>query len=209
MKKLFFILAAMMLTANVANAQLSNVLNQVASKVQSSTTNGNGVLSNLGSIITSKLIPTSTQIVGTWVYQEPAVMFTSSNALKSAASSLATKGIETKLQSYLSKVGINKGKMSFTFNSDKTFYVNYGTKKVASGTYVLNGSEVTLTFKGRKNPCKVTPQLNNGSLVIVMDATKLKTLMENLGNNVSQLSTVTSLLKQVDGMKLGIRMTKQ
>lgn len=209
MKKFFICMAVMMLSANVANAQLSNVLGNIASKVQQATSNGNGALSALGSVISSKLIPTSTQIVGTWAYKEPAVMFTSDNALKTAASAVASKKIEEKLQTYLSRVGFVKGKTTMTFNSDKTFTVNRNGKAVASGTYSLAGNEVTMTFKGRKTPCKVTPQLDNGSLVIVMDATKLKTFMEGVGSSIAQLATVTSLLKQVNGMKVGVRMTKQ
>ena len=72
----------------------------------------------------------------------------------------------------------------------------------------MNDSEVVMTFKGKKNPCRVTPQLDNGSLVIVMDATKLKTFMQNIGSSVSQLSTIVSLMKTMDGMKLGVRMAK-
>ena len=118
------------------------------------------------------------------------------------------KSVESKLQSYLTKVGITKGNMSITFKEDKTFSINRKGKTVRTGTYSLSGSEVTMKFKGRKNPCKVTPQLDNGSLIVVMDATKLKTFMQNVGANVSQLSTVVSLMKSMDGMKLGIRMSK-
>lgn len=199
----------MLLTATAANAQLQNILGNIASKAQSSTTNGNGILSAIGGVITSQLIPTSAQIAGTWTYQGPAVMFVSDNALKNVASAAVSKQIETKLQSYLSKVGLSKGNMSITYNSDKSFTINRKGKKVASGTYDLKDKEVVMTFKGRKTPCKVTPQLDNGTLVIVMDATKLKTFMEGIGSSVSQLSTITTLLKQVDGMKIGIRMTKQ
>lgn len=208
MKKFFVVMAAMMLSANVANAQLQDILGNVVSKVQGGSSAAGNIISTIGSVISSKLIPTSSQIVGTWTYQEPAVMFTSSNALKSAAGSMASKTIEQKLQTYLSKVGINKGKMSITFTKDKKFQVNYGAKKIASGTYEINGSEIEMMFMGRKLPSKLTPQLDNGTLVVVTDATKLKTFMENLGNNVSQLSVVTTLLKQVDGMKLGLRMSK-
>ena len=135
-------------------------------------------------------------------------MFTSDNALKSAASSIATKSIETKLQSYLTKVGITKGNMSITFKENKTFTINRKGKTIRTGTYTMNDSEVVMTFKGKKTPCRVTPQLDNGSLVIVMDATKLKTFMQNVGANISQLSTIVSLMKSMDGMKLGIRMSK-
>lgn len=204
------LVTALTLCANGANAQFSDLLSNVASKVQSATSNSNNsTLSAISSIISSKLIPNSSQIVGTWAYKEPAVMFTSSNALKSAASSVVSKNIETKLQGYLSKVGISDGKMTITFADDKSFYVSRSGKKVATGTYSLTDSDVTLTFKGRSTPCKVTPQLDNGTLVIVMDVTKLKTFFEGIGSNVSQLATVTSLLKTMDGMKVGIRMTKK
>lgn len=212
MKKIFtkaVLLMALACSANTAHAQLSDILGKVTSKVQSSSNGSSNVLSALGNIITSKLIPTSSQIVGTWAYQEPAVMFTSSNALKNTASSVVTKQIENKLQTYLNKAGIKKGNMSITFESDKTFYVSKGGKKVATGTYTMSNSEVSLTFKGRKTPCKMTPQLDNGTLVVVTDLTKLKTFLEGIGSNVSQLSALTSLMKSMDGMKVGIRLSKQ
>ena len=207
MRKLFTLIACVMLSAGAANAQLGDILGKVSSAA-SSATSGNSTLNTLTNIISSKLVPTSQQILGTWTYQEPAVMFTSDNALKSAASSVATKSIETKLQSYLNKVGITKGNLSITFKEDKTFIVNKKGKVIKTGTYAINDSEITLTFKGRKTPSKVTPQLDNGTLVIVMDATKLKTFMQNIGSNVSQLSTIVSLMKSMDGMKLGIRLSK-
>ncbi len=200
--------AAIALSASTsANALLSNVLGNALSKVSSSSSNS--TLSTIAGIITSKLVPTSSQIVGTWAYQEPAIMFTSSNVLKSTAASVVTKSVETKLQSYLTKLGVTKGNLTITFDADKNFYVKRKNKQIASGTYTLSSNDVTLTFKGRSQPCKVTPQLDNGTLVIVMDATKLKTFFQNLGSNVSQLSTITSLLKQVDGMKVGLRLSKQ
>lgn len=202
------IIVCAMMSVGIANAQLGELLGKVAEKA-SSATSGNSTLNALTGIISSKLIPNSTQILGTWTYQEPAVMFTSDNALKNAASAVASKSIETKLQSYLSKVGITKGNMSITFKEDKTFTVNRKSKNVASGTYTIDSAgDVTLKFKGRKNASKVTPQLNNGTLVVVMDATKLKTFMQNIGANVSQLSTVVSLMKSMDGLLLGVRLEK-
>lgn len=208
MKKLFIILAAVALNCGIANAQLNNIINK-ATSAATSAVKGNSTMESLVGVISSKLIPNSQQIVGTWVYQEPAIMLTSSNNLKQYASSAVTKSIEQKMQSYLAKVGFTKGKSSITFNADKSFVVKYGTKSVKKGTYTLNNNEVVLTFTGKKTPSKVIPQLDNGSLIIVMDATKFKTFMENIGAQVSQLSTVTSALKQMDGMKIGIRCTKQ
>lgn len=210
MKKLLAVIVCAMLSFNVANAQLSNILGKVASAAQSaSSKSGSSTLSTLTNLISSKLVPTTSQIVGTWKYQRPAVMFTSERSLKSFAGSAASSTIENKLQTkYLSKVGITAGKMSMTFNEDKTFTVNRSGKQVASGTYTISGSDVSLTFKGKSQPCKLTPQLDNGTLVLVGDATKLKTFLENAGSKISSLSTITSLSKSMSGMKLGIRMSK-
>ena len=208
MKKILSLTIIALFSANMANAQLSDILNKVSSATASAT-QGNSTLSSLTGIISSKLIPSSTQILGTWAYQEPAVMFTSSNALKSAAGAVASSSIESKLQSYLSKAGIKKGNLTITFDSDKNFAIKKSGKTVRSGTYTISGNDITLTFNGKSKPCKVTPQLDNGSLVIVMDATTLKTFLTNVAGNFSSLSTITSLLNSYDGMKLGIRMSKQ
>lgn len=208
MKKIFVFLLLTVFNYGIANAQFSDLLNK-ATKAATDATKGNSTAQSLVGVISSKLIPNSQQIVGTWVYQEPAIMLTSSNSLKQYASSVATKSLEQKLQSYLAKVGFTKGKSSITFNADKTFVINYGTKSVKKGTYTMNNSEVILTFNGKTKPCNVVPQLDNGSLIVVMDATKFKTFMENIGAQVSSLSTVTSALKQMDGMKIGIRGTKK
>lgn len=188
-----------------ANAQFSDILSKVSSAVS-----GNSTLESITNVITSKLVPTEKQIVGTWVYQEPAVVFESENALTNLGGAAASKKIEQNLQTYLTKFGIAKGKMSFTFNSDKTFFITYGKRKI-EGTYTINDNKVTMTFKGRTKPCAVTPQLNNGTLVFAADATKLKDffLAVTAQSNNTTLTTISSLLKTCKGMQLGIRMTKK
>ena len=208
MKKIFVFVLLSVFNYSIANAQLDDMLKK-ATSAATSAAKGNSTVESLVGVISSKLIPNSQQIVGTWVYQEPAIMLTSSNSLKQYASSAVTKSLEQKLQSYLAKVGFTKGKSSITFNSDKSFVIKYGTKSVKKGTYTLQNNEVRLTFTGKTTPCNVTPQLDNGSLVVVMDATKFKVFMQNLGAQVSQLSTISSALKQMDGMKIGARFTKQ
>ena len=208
MKKIFVFVLLSVFNYGIANAQLDDILKK-ATSAATSAAKGNSTVESLVGVISSKLIPNSQQIVGTWVYQEPAIMLTSSNSLKQYASSAVTKSLEQKLQSYLAKVGFTKGKSSITFNADKSFVIKYGTKSVKKGTYTLQNNEVRLTFTGKTTPCNVTPRLDNGSLVVVMDATKFKVFMQNLGAQVSQLSTISSALKQMDGMKIGARFTKQ
>lgn len=203
-KKMIVMLMMVSACCGTANAQWSEILGQVTGAAS-----GNSTLSSLTGVISSKLIPTEKQIIGTWAYQEPAVMFTSDNAMKSAAGALASSSIEKKLQTYFAKVGIKKGNLTMTFDENKAFAIKKGTKNVRTGTYSISGSTVTLTFKGKTTPCKITPQLDNGSLVMVMDATSLKNFMSGIASYVSSLSTITTVLNAYDGMKVGIRLSKQ
>ena len=203
-KKMIVMLMMVSACCGTANAQWSEILGQVTGAAS-----GNSTLSSLTGVISSKLIPTEKQIIGTWAYQEPAVMFTSDNAMKSAAGALVSSSIEKKLQTYFAKVGIKKGNLTMTFDENKAFAIKKGTKSVRTGTYSISGSTVTLTFKGKTTPCKITPQLDNGSLVMVMDATSLKNFMSGIASYVSSLSTITTVLNAYDGMKVGIRLSKQ
>lgn len=167
------------------------------------------LLSSVGSVISSKLVPTDKQIVGTWVYDSPAIAFTSSNALTQLGGTAASKQIETKLQEHLTKYGIKKGQMSMTFNTDKTFSVTY-KKKTYKGTYAIKDKAVQLTFNGRQQPCKMTPQLEDGTLVIAADATKLKTFLQGINvPGTGALSVATSLLKKFNTMQIGMRLIKK
>lgn len=169
-----------------------------------------GLLGQLSGVLSSQLIPTETQICGTWVYQSPAVVFTSQNMLTSLGGSVASSGIESKLQQYLSKYGFTSGNTSITFNTDKTFVANIRGKAI-SGKYSVNGQSVQLTFDGMQQPSRMTPQLNNGTLVIAGDASKLMTFLQGLGANSTnaQIGAITGLMKQFDGMQVGIRLQKK
>ncbi|MCM1077961.1 MAG: DUF4923 family protein [Bacteroidales bacterium] len=205
--------SVMLFCANVsADAQLSELLNKVTEAVGSksgSSSSSGSVLGKVVDIVSSKLVPTSRQIQGTWVYQSPAVVFQSNSAMAKLGGTVASTKIEEKLQTYFSKVGMTKGKMSVTFNSDKTFCVNFKNKKI-TGTYEISGNDVQLTFKGKTKPCSLTPQLKNGSLVVVGDATKLKDFLQNIAGSVgtTELSAVSSLMKSFNGMLVGVRFSK-
>lgn len=169
-----------------------------------------GVLNTLGGIFSSKLIPTEQQIIGTWVYQSPAVVFASENVLTNLGGSAASSAIETKLQSYLTKYGITKGNTTLTFNKDKSFVFATKNKNI-TGTYKVSNNTIQLTFTGREQPSRLTPQLNNGTLVIAGDATKIKDFLQGVAASSSrtELNSISSLLAQFNGMQLGIRLQKK
>ena len=186
-----------------AQSDLGSILNNV---LGSSTTNG--VVSGLTSIFSSDKQATKYNLVGTWVYEEPAIVLTSDNVLTNAAAKVAAKTAEKKLQEQMDKVGIKKGTLSMTFKSNGTFTETFG-KKTYSGKWAVENQKLKLTHTVRT--ITLTTQVDGNNLMFVTDASKLLSLMQTLGSKStnSTVSTVTSLMKKVKGMQCGITLVKK
>lgn len=124
--KSFFVKCLMLcaaLTLSVqANAQVSlgNILKNVVSgekgKTETDATDGsksNGLLSALTNVFSSSKVATKDKIVGTWVYEEPAVLLSSDNTLKNIGGKLASSTIEKKLKDKLEGYGFKKGSVKW------------------------------------------------------------------------------------------------
>lgn len=179
------------------------------SSASTATSTAGSILSGLSTIFSSSKVATADKLVGTWVYQEPAIVFESSNVLKQAGGSLVSSSIEKKLQKTLEKYGIKKGKMKMTFDKDGNFTQTISGKTL-KGTYTIDGKEVKLTYTGGVSQMVGTTQVDGSSLLIVMDASKLLKYAGTLGSlsGSSSLSTVGSLLGSFDGMQCGLRLKK-
>lgn len=180
-----------------------------SSQSSSSSTSASNILSGLTSIFSSSKVATADKLAGTWIYEEPAIVFESSNILKQAGGTIVSSSIEKKLQKTLDKYGIKKGKMKMTFDKDGNFTQTV-MKKTVSGTYTVDGKNVKLTYTGGVSQIIGTTQLDGNSLLIVMDASKLLKFASVLGtaSGNSTLGTVSSLLGSLDGMECGVRLKK-
>jgi len=170
-----------------------------------------GLGSILGSVLGSLGVSTSTQITGTWVYQEPSVQFTSDNLLAKAGGVKVAADAAKKLAPYYEKVGIKPGKMSITFNEDKSLSFVLGTKKY-SGTYEYDKS------KGQVNihtalfafPTAYVTIVGN-NLSLTFDSTKLLALVQStrsLQSTNSNLAGISEIAESFDGMKTGFLLVK-
>lgn len=187
-----------------AQVDLKNVLGAVSGK-----SSVGEVASTLTSVFSPDKQATAENIIGTWTYTEPAIVLQSDNALTNAAAKIASGKIEKKLQTYLTQYGIKPGALVITFNEDGTF-VETLNKKTSKGKWTVKNSKLQLTISGIKVP-SVTTQLNGKNLMFVTDATKLLNLFKALGktSNNSTLNSVTSLMKGINGMQVGITLTKK
>lgn len=204
-----FATMAMMLMCGTINANaqldLGNIIGGITGNSNSSTSD---VISSLTSIFSSNKQATADNIVGTWTYDSPAIVFESDDLLSKTGAALASNKIESKLQTTLSKYGITKDKFIITFNNDGTFTETIRGKSY-SGKWTVTNNKLVLTYSYKK--MEITTQKEGNKLMFVADATKLLTLVQSLGAKTatnSSLSTITALAKNIKGMKVGLTLVK-
>lgn len=204
-----FATMAMMLMCGTINANaqldLGNIIGGITGNSNSSTSD---VISSLTSIFSSNKQATADNIVGTWTYDSPAIVFESDDLLSKTGAALAANKIESKLQTTLSKYGITKDKFIITFNNDGTFTETINGKSY-SGKWTVTNNKLVLTYSYKK--MEITTQKEGNKLMFVADATKLLTLVQSLGAKTatnSSLSTITALAKNIKGMKVGLTLVK-
>lgn len=210
------VLALLVIVSGKAGAQtdLGGILGGVLKGVTGGNTSTGDLVSSLTSVFSGDKQASENNIVGTWEYSEPAILFESDNILAKAGASLAANKIEDKIKSQLERYGIKEGLMKITFSDDGTFVETLGKKEI-KGKWTVVDSKLNLTFgqslytKGKTIP--ITTQLEGSKMMVVTDATKILDLFKNLSNQSSNstLKTVASLMKTVNGMKAGITLVKK
>lgn len=160
---------------------------------------------------------TATSIVGTWKYTGPDCKFESDNLLAKAGGELAASKVEKKMSTVMQKLGFTKG-ATFVFNSDNTYTSTVNGRSI-SGTYTFDSSSKTLLLKSRlgvKFSATVSQSaLSSNTMSLLFKADKLMTLAKTVSGTVgkaassSVLTTANSLLKNYDGLQLGVALEKQ
>lgn len=148
-------------------------------------------------------------LYGTWVYESPGCAFTSDKLLAQAGGEVASKRIEDELQQTYTKLGINSGNTSFTFNQDKTFSANIGGKKI-SGTFVYNKADSSIKFKTLLLSTTGYVTRNAQGVSVVFESKKLLNVLQLIASmsGNSTLSTIGDLSKNYDGVRLGFDLRK-
>ena len=214
MLKVAFVALGMMLCGN-ANAQLSNILKNMAGEAVNKAT-GNSTVGNVAADLIGNLLGTAEvtekTLVGTWSYSQPCVAFESENVLASVGSSLVSTKVEKTMQNGLTKVGFTSGKVVMTLNEDKTGTIQYNGKPV-NINWAVEGTNLTLTFPIINKGVTMNVKQTGGELQVAMKSDKLLTLLnaitEKAGTVNSSLGTLNTLTKNVKGMYMGLKFTKK
>lgn len=225
MKRILSIaILAVMLSATSVSAQfnLGGIIKGVANSGSNSTdttaTSGNGLgglLKGVGDALglTSHDVDVA-DIVGTWNYSAPAVVFQSENLLLKAGGSAASATVEKKLENYYKMAGFTSLQLTIDADSTFTFKVKAMT---LSGTLSRDAQTGNFIFqfqalkKINLGHMESYISVKGSTMSLTFDVSKLMTLIEKAGTLTgnSTLNGVSALLKQYDGMTAGWKLTKQ
>ncbi len=207
--KKVWVLALLSIFTMTASAQsIGDLLKKAASSVTSNSSTVETVTGYVTSLLGTDKV-TAKDIVGTWTYSEPALVFESDNVLNKLGGVALAETAENKLASTLNKVGVKSGSITLTFKSDNTYTCKMGGRSI-TGTYEV--SNATLTLKKLNYTTLQTNIKKTGStLQLAVEADKLLTLISSVSSVVPQqgvLSTVTSLVNSYDGLQVGLKFKK-
>lgn len=195
MKRIKFLLAALMLLVCVPNIKAQSL---------------GDMLSNLGKTIIGDKATTASTIKGTWKYSGPACEFESDNLLAKAGGSAASTKIETKVSPIMKTLGMTG--LVYTFDGNGNYTSKIKTRET-KGTYTFDSKNKTITFKptiGKSYTAYVT--VTGSSMSLVFSADKLMTTLQSISKASTGLgttaSTINSLLKNYNGMRIGFKLKK-
>lgn len=169
-----------------------------------------GIVSNLTSTTNFQI----SDIVGTWEYQSPAVSFKSDDALSKIGGVAASTALEDKLKTYYTTAGLNT--LVLTVNSDDTFSMKIKSISL-TGTITKDDDSGNLTFNfsafGKISIGKVSAMAEKSAtnnLTLTFDVSRLITILDKVAEvaKIQSIQTLTSLLKNYDGLYAGARLKK-
>ena len=172
---------------------------------------GNSTVKNVIESVTG--ISLNASIVGNWDFKGSAIALSGEDVTANLAATAAASTLAGQIDPYLAKVGITPGAFKIGFAADSSFAIAYGDK-IYSGTYTINGSDITMSFaKGIKLPkISGTASVTSDNLQILFKANSLLKFLKKLtaatsGSNQT-IATINTVIKNYSGMKLGFDLTK-
>ena len=204
MKKVF-VMAALMLA--FATGGFANEMNELQSDKTSLL--GNILGSVADNIIGSTTFTKSQLCASTWRYSNPGCAFTSQNFLAKAGGEVASKKIESQLDTYYKKAGFSSSNTYFKFNTDGTFESKVDGK-AWKGKYTFNEKTHAIQMKGLLISISGFATKTSSGISLLFESKKLLTLVQTLtklsGNQT--LNTLGTLSKNYDGVRVGFDLRK-
>ena len=153
---------------------------------------------------------TKKALVGSWVYEEPAIQFESQNLLDKAGGVVASQSVADNITPYFEMLGLKTGGIALDLREDNTCTITLGGQTI-DGTYEFDDETKKLSLKAGFIPLPVAYlSIVNNQMAMTYDSSMLLNLIKVIGStsNQSTFSSVASLADSYDGMKTGFTFKK-
>lgn len=201
------ICASLCLTTHIQAQGLGGLLKSAASAVTQGDNNTGNFISGLLGTVGIK----TSSIEGTWNYKTPCLVFESENMLSTMAGNLVSNKVNSYLNTGISKAGIKPGCMQLTFAPQGVCHITLSGKSM-DAQYTLKENVLTLTFPITRQSVPMNVRLQGNTLQFAMKADKLLTLVKGISGNAASsttaLNSISALLKNYNGMYLGLQFNK-
>lgn len=204
MKRVLFIatFALATLFSNNANAQsLTDLFKGLSGLFGSTTTQQETVQ--------KAVYPTEKEILGTWIYTEPQIVYEGNDAL----ASLAISTVKGQIPSLAQKFGVVAGQDYVTIKKSKIVAVSAGKKANASYTYIPSTGQAIITgeHNGKKIIVTGHATIKDGQVTVLFDAKELLAIVSQSKKfkENSSLQMIASVIQNYPGIKVGATARKK
>lgn len=153
---------------------------------------------------------TKKALVGSWIYEEPAIQFESQNLLDKAGGVVASQSVADNITPYFEMLGLKSGGIAIDLREDNTCTFTLGGQTI-DGTYEFDDETKKLSMKAGFIPLPAAYlSIVNNQMAMTYDSSMLLNLIKVIGStsNQSTFSSVASLADSYDGMKTGFTFKK-
>ena len=200
-------MALLMLT--VSNVQAQKV-KETTDSVKAAVKSGNvkDAYSKVSGALKSKSANVK-ELIGTWIYKEPAVYATKGNLLVKAAGNAVSSELEKLVQDYIEKSNITSANTQVTFRQDGRFDRVLSGQK-AHGVWLVNGEKLYLGIDNVLT-AEVTVHHDDKGLMLLMDVDKLLDELKTLGamKDTKTNKRLIKLSKSIPGLQAGFLVVKK
>lgn len=205
------LLAAALVVVGQSNAQgLGDMVKSKLSAAANTLTGSSNASDVVMGLLGTKNVAANS-IEGHWTYSTPCLVFSSQNLLASMGSNLITSKVNSGMNAALTKVGLKPGALKLEFGGDGTCVLTLNGKSL-NANYAINGSTLTLTLPVTRQSIPMNVNVQSKTLQFAMKVDKLLVLLQNLSSSaqsgMSTLNTVATMLKNYDGMQLGLQFAR-
>ena len=165
----------------------------------------------IGSVI-GQFYDTTTKkaLVGSWVYEEPAIQFESQNLLDKAGGVVASQSVADNITPYFELLGLKTGDIALDLRKYNTCTFTIGGRKI-DGTYEFDDETKKLSLKAGLIPLPAAYlSIVNNQMAMTYDSSVLLGLIKVMGavDTKSAFASVSKLADSYDGMKTGFTFKK-